>query len=63
MSDAHFKHLFDAYHTIGREIPRIEQEVETVSDAYAETLRKKRLKLKDELFWAPEKRGSLSCPF
>ena len=48
--DAHFSKLTEEYHAISREIKRIEQEIETVSDAYAETLKKKRLKLKDELF-------------
>ncbi len=48
--DAHFAKLSDEYHKVSREIKRMEQEIETVSDEYAETLKKKRLALKDELF-------------
>ena len=48
--DAHFAKLNDEYHLVTRQIARIEQEIETVSDEVAETLKKKRLALKDELF-------------
>lgn len=48
--NAHFSRLFDDYHEVDREVRRIEQDIETTSDAYAEELKKKRLKLKDELF-------------
>jgi len=50
VSDNHFRRLFDEYHTVNKEVHRIEQEVETTSDAYAEDLKKKRLTLKDELY-------------
>lgn len=49
-TNAHFAKLFDEYHAINREVHRIEAEIETVSDAYAEACKKKRLALKDELF-------------
>lgn len=50
MSNAHFAKLADEYHKVTREVSRIEQQIENVSDAVAETLKKKRLALKDELF-------------
>jgi uncharacterized protein YdcH (DUF465 family) len=50
MRDKHFARLLEEYHKATREIKRIEEELETPSDAYAEELKKKRLKLKDELF-------------
>lgn len=48
--DTHFARLFDEYHEVDREIRRIEQEIETPSDAYTEELKKRRVKLKDELY-------------
>lgn len=48
-SDAHFAKLADEYHTINREIHRVETRVEAVSDEYEENLRKRRLRLKDEI--------------
>ncbi len=50
LTDRHFSGLFDEYHTVDREISRIEQGVETPSDTYTEDLKKKRLHLKDELY-------------
>ncbi len=49
-SDNHFRRLFDEYHVVNKEVKRIEQGVENTSDDYAEECKKKRLKLKDELF-------------
>lgn len=49
-SDNHFRALFDEYHIVNKEVHRIEQGVETPSDEYTEDCKKKRLKLKDELF-------------
>lgn len=49
LSNAHFAKIADAYHEVNREIHRIEAEIETTSDAYAEELKKKRLALKDEV--------------
>ncbi|MDF1794722.1 MAG: YdcH family protein [Thalassobaculaceae bacterium] len=48
--NAHFAKLFDAYHEVDREVARIESEVAPASDAYAETCKKKRVALKDEIF-------------
>ncbi len=48
--NAHFAKLFDEYHEVDREVRRIEQEVETPSDAYTEKLKMRRVKLKDELY-------------
>ena len=45
----HFAKLADEYHTVNREIHRIEAEVEAASDARAEELKKRRLTLKDEI--------------
>lgn len=50
MKDHHFAKLFDEYHTVDREVHRIEQEIETPSDAYTEDQKKKRLHLKDQLY-------------
>lgn len=57
IKDAHFAKLFEAYHTVAREIHRIEAGVENTSDEYAEELKKKRLKLKDEIFSILQKQG------
>lgn len=48
--DAHFARLFEEYHAVNREVHRAEQEIETLSDAAMEELKKKRLGLKDQLF-------------
>ncbi|MFU8838794.1 MAG: YdcH family protein [Thiohalomonadaceae bacterium] len=50
MNNKHFARLFDEYHDVDHEVRRIEQGVETPSDAYLEDLKKKRLHLKDELY-------------
>lgn len=50
MNDAHFARLFDQYHEVDHEVHRIEEGNETPSDEYTESLKKKRLALKDELF-------------
>jgi uncharacterized protein YdcH (DUF465 family) len=49
-TNAHFAKLFDAYHQVDKEVARIEAEVQSTSDAYAEECKKKRLHLKDEIF-------------
>ena len=49
MSDQHFAKLFEEYHDFQHEVHRIETEVETTSDDYLETQKKKRLNLKDQL--------------
>jgi len=50
ISHPHFARLFEEYHEVDREIRRIEQQIETPPDHYLETLKKKRLHLKDELY-------------
>ena len=47
---AHVATLFDEYHQVDREVRRIEQEIETPSDAYTEELKMRRVKLKDALY-------------
>lgn len=49
MESAHFARLAEHYHTVNREIHRIESEVEAASDARTEDLKKERLLLKDEI--------------
>jgi len=48
--NAHFARMFVEYHQINREILRIEAEIEPASDAYLEDKKKRRLKLKDQLY-------------
>ena len=50
MENRHFARLADEYHDIDNEIIRIEEGVENTADEYVDGLKKKRLKLKDELF-------------
>ena len=48
-SSAHFRRLFDEYHTVDREIVRIEGEIEPASDDRTRQLKSRRAHLKDEL--------------
>lgn len=48
-NDAHFRKLADAYHDINRAIHRAETNVEPMDPHEEEILRKKRMKLKDEI--------------
>ncbi len=48
--NAHFARMFDEYHEINSEIQRIEVEIEPASDFYLEDKKKRRLKLKDQLY-------------
>jgi uncharacterized protein YdcH (DUF465 family) len=50
LSDSRFIELFERYHEVNQEVIRIEQEIETPSDAYTEDLKKTRLLLKDQLY-------------
>lgn len=50
MNDGHFKKLFEEYDELAHEMVRIQQEIETPSDDFIETLKVKRLRLKDELY-------------
>lgn len=61
MNNAHFAKLSDEYHSVNREIHRIETEVEPASDEALEGLKKQRLHLKDQiaaLLAASESTGS-----
>lgn len=46
----HFSRLADAYDVVDHEVQLVEKSGQNTSDIYLEELRKKRLKLKDELF-------------
>lgn len=46
----HFSRLADAYDVVDHEVQLVEKSGQNTSDVYLEELRKKRLKLKDELF-------------
>jgi len=49
MNNAHFAKLAEEYHTLNREIHRIETDLEPASDMRSTELRKKRMVLKDEI--------------
>ncbi len=49
LTNAHFVTLSIRYQEVNGELHRIEAEVETPSDEYTETLKKKRLALMDEI--------------
>ncbi len=51
MNNNHFARFFNEYDELTHEILRIQQGIETPSDEYVESLKKKRLFLKDELFY------------
>jgi len=48
-TNAHFSRLAEEYHTLNRTLHRMETEVEPTDDTTIETLKKKRLQLKDEI--------------
>ena len=50
LHNAHFLKLSNEYHDVNREIHRSETNVEPVSDAHMEDMRKRRMALKDEIF-------------
>jgi uncharacterized protein YdcH (DUF465 family) len=50
MENAHFKKLFDEYHEVDKEVYRMDENIEPVSDDVMEELKKRRLALKDELY-------------
>ncbi len=50
MENAHFKKIFDEYHVLTKEIHQLEADNIPVTDEHFETLKKKRLSHKDELF-------------
>ncbi|WP_374245689.1 YdcH family protein [Zoogloea sp.] len=49
VSNGHFARLFDEYHDINRHVVRVEINAELATDFELEDLKKRRLKLKDEL--------------
>jgi uncharacterized protein YdcH (DUF465 family) len=50
MENAHFKRLFEEYHEVDREVYRMDENIEPVSDEVMEEMKKRRLALKDELY-------------
>ncbi|WP_186389976.1 YdcH family protein [Stappia sp. TSB10P1A] len=48
-SNGHFARLAEKYHEVNREIHRVETDVTPASDEVLETLKKQRLRLKDEI--------------
>ncbi|OYY54649.1 MAG: GTP-binding protein [Halothiobacillus sp. 28-55-5] len=50
MENHHFAHLFEQYHTLNNEIEQAEKNDLPISDEHAETLKKQRLELKDQLY-------------
>jgi hypothetical protein len=50
MHDAHFTKLSDSYHELDTEVRKLEEGNSPVEDEYLETLKKRRVHLKDELF-------------
>ncbi|MEZ5560603.1 MAG: DUF465 domain-containing protein [Pseudomonadales bacterium] len=50
LESAEFRRLYADYEALDNEIYRIEQEIETPSDAYTEDLKRRRAQLKDHLY-------------
>ena len=50
MTNRYFANQFEKYHDTDHAVIRIEDGIENTSDEYLESLKKKRLALKDELF-------------
>ena len=48
-SDAHFAKLTEEYHSVNREIHRIETNVTPADEAFEKQLRRQRLALKDQI--------------
>ena len=48
-SDAHFARLAEEYHTVNRDVHRIEAQAEAASDDRLEALKKRRLALLDDI--------------
>ncbi|MBS0346519.1 MAG: DUF465 domain-containing protein [Proteobacteria bacterium] len=49
MSDGRFSRLFDEYHDVNRHVVRVEVNAELATSVQLEELKKRRLKLKDQL--------------
>ena len=50
MNDNHFAKLFDEYHELASEVHHIEESNGPVADEYLDSLKKRRVHLKDRLF-------------
>jgi uncharacterized protein YdcH (DUF465 family) len=50
MNDNHFAKLFDEYHELDSEIHKLEENNQPVTDEYLESLKIRRVHLKDQLF-------------
>ena len=50
MNDNHFAKLFDEYHELVNEVHSIEEDNQPVTDEYLESLKIRRVYLKDQLF-------------
>ena len=50
MNNAHFARLFKEYHEVDKEVHRIEELIETPTDAFTTARKAHRLALKDELY-------------
>ena len=50
LSDAHFQRLFEEYHSVNREVHRVEAAGLNISDEHYEELKKQRMTLKDQLY-------------
>lgn len=48
-SDAHFARLAESYHEVNRAIHRAEERLDPMSEEAEESLRRERVKLKDEI--------------
>ncbi|MBT3371725.1 MAG: DUF465 domain-containing protein [Rhodospirillaceae bacterium] len=48
-SDSHFSKLTEQYHTVNRDIHRIETNVTPADEGYEKQLRRQRLSLKDQI--------------
>jgi len=49
-TNTHFSHLYDQYNGLDAEIVKVEEDGMPIDDFAFENLKKKRLKLKDELY-------------
>ena len=48
--DPRFSEMYDEYTRVDEEVWRIEEQIDTPSDSYTEDLKKRRVKLKDDLY-------------
>ena len=49
-TDGHFLRISNAYHDVNRVIHRAETDIEPMDDSHVTDLRKRRMRLKDEIF-------------